>query len=163
GTVTLHRCLADWGEGTSAASGTGAPSTPGDATWIHRFFPSIFWTNPGGDFSATASASTTVGLEGDYTWTDPAMATDAQGGLNTPPSTCGWVVVGDESGGTSAKKYEARESLNPAQRPMLTITFTPPSSCPVDRDHNGQITPADVATFVTDWFNSLAQGTLAGD
>src|SRR5205823_4391089 len=35
-TVELHRLLADWGEGTSRASGeegTGAPATPNDTTW----------------------------------------------------------------------------------------------------------------------------------
>ena len=36
--VSLHRLTQDWGEGTSNASaneGGGAPSTTGDATWIH--------------------------------------------------------------------------------------------------------------------------------
>jgi len=53
-TVELHRLLADWEEGTSQASGeegTGAPATPNDATWRHRFFDTIFWTTQGGDFS----------------------------------------------------------------------------------------------------------------
>src|SRR5205823_74336 len=43
-TVELHRLLADWEEGTSQASGeegTGAPATPNDATWRHRFFDTI--------------------------------------------------------------------------------------------------------------------------
>src|SRR5262245_55242781 len=37
---SLHRVLADWGEGSSAAfGGQGAPAQPGDATWLHAFFP----------------------------------------------------------------------------------------------------------------------------
>jgi hypothetical protein len=63
-TVELHKLLADWGEGTSQASGeegTGAPATPNDATRRHRFFDTIFWTTQGGDFSATVSASQQVG------------------------------------------------------------------------------------------------------
>ena len=57
----LHRVTAAWGEGTSDApgeEGTGTSSTPGDATWLHRFFPSDFWTQPGGDFDPTVSAQT---------------------------------------------------------------------------------------------------------
>src|SRR5207245_4391960 len=59
-TTELHKLLADWGEGTSHApgeEGSGAPATPNDATWRHRFFDTIFWAMQGGDFSATVSAS----------------------------------------------------------------------------------------------------------
>ena len=38
--IELHKLLADWGEGTSQATGEegqGAPATPNDATWRHRF------------------------------------------------------------------------------------------------------------------------------
>ena len=62
--MELHRLLADWGEGTSVApgeEGDGAPATPNDATWRHRFFDTIFWSAQGGDFSATVSASQLVG------------------------------------------------------------------------------------------------------
>src|SRR6266508_308023 len=62
-TTSLHRLLADWGEGSSNAGqneGQGAPSTTNDATWIHRFYPSTLWASAGGDFNATASASTDV-------------------------------------------------------------------------------------------------------
>src|SRR6266496_510853 len=62
-TTSLRRLLADWGEGSSNAGqneGQGAPSTTGDATWIHRFFPSTLWASVGGDFSSTTSASTGV-------------------------------------------------------------------------------------------------------
>src|SRR5438034_4831089 len=46
-TTELHKLLADWGEGTSIApepEGQGAPATPNDATWRHRFYDTIFWT-----------------------------------------------------------------------------------------------------------------------
>jgi len=50
--VSLHTVLASWGEGASNAvsggGGSGAPSAPGDATWIHRHFSTDTWTNPGG-------------------------------------------------------------------------------------------------------------------
>ena len=49
-TVSLQRNLADWGEGTSDAGptgGSGASSTPGDATWLHTFYPASFWSTVG--------------------------------------------------------------------------------------------------------------------
>lgn len=35
--------------------------------------------------------------------------------------------------------------------------------CVGDLDHNGRIDPADVSLFISTWFVSLTQGTLAGD
>ncbi len=77
--VELHKLLVDWGEGTSQASGEegdGAPATPNDATWRHRFFDTIFWAAQGGDFSATVSASQSVSVVGLYTWSSPQMVAD---------------------------------------------------------------------------------------
>ena len=99
-TVELHKLLADWGEGTSIApgeEGEGAPATPNDATWRHRFFDTIFWTTEGGDFSATVSASQSVGGVGQYTWSSAQMVADVQSWLDNPASNFGWLVLGDES------------------------------------------------------------------
>ena len=124
-TTELHRLLADWGEGTSQASGgegEGAPATTNDATWRHRFFDTIFWTTEGGDFSATVSASQSVGAVGMYTWSSPQMVSDVQSWLNDPVSNFGWLVLGDESGIATAKRFDTRESASP---PALTILFRP--------------------------------------
>ena len=78
-TVELHKLVADWGEGTSDApfnEGMGIAATPGDATWIHTFSDTATWATPGGDFSATVSASQVVGAVGDYTWTSAQMAAE---------------------------------------------------------------------------------------
>ncbi len=48
--VTLHRLVADWGEGNSFSQGAGAVPTAGDATWRHTFFDTAFWTTPGRGF-----------------------------------------------------------------------------------------------------------------
>jgi hypothetical protein len=85
--VELHKLLADWGEGTSIApgeEGDGAPATTNDATWRHRFFDTIFWTTQGGDFSATVSASQSVGGTGHYTWSSAQMVADVQSWLEQP-------------------------------------------------------------------------------
>jgi hypothetical protein len=124
-TVELHKVLADWGEGTSVApgeEGIGAPATPNDATWRHRFFDTIFWTTEGGDFSATVSATQSVGGVGVYTWTSSQMRADVQSWLDNPANNFGWLVLGDESEIASAKRFDTRESASP---PVLTIIYRP--------------------------------------
>ena len=122
-TVELHKLLADWGEGTSHApmgEGDGAPATPNDVTWRHRFFDTIFWSTQGGDFSATVSASQVVGGIGQYTWSSAQMVADVQGWLDNSASNFGWLLLGDESVPGSTKRFDTRESASP---PVLTIQY----------------------------------------
>ena len=129
-TVELHRLLADWGEGTSHASGEegmGAPATTNDATWRHRFFNTIFWTTEGGDFSVTVSASQSVGALGVYTWSSPQLTADVQSWLDNSGTNFGWLVLGDESGIATAKRFDTRESASP---PVLTIQYTTTAPTP---------------------------------
>jgi hypothetical protein len=124
-TVELHKLLADWGEGTSIApgeEGDGAPATPNDATWRHRFFDTIFWITEGGDFSATVSASQLVGPLGQYTWSSAPMVVDVQSWLDNPASNFGWLVLGDETTIITSKRFDTRESASP---PVLTIQYIP--------------------------------------
>jgi hypothetical protein len=124
-TVELHKLIADWGEGTSMASGEegdGAPATPNDATWRHRFFDTIFWMTEGGDFSSVVTASQSVGAIGEYMWSSAQMVADVQSWLDNPASNFGWLVLGDESTSISSKRFDTRESASP---PVLTIQYTP--------------------------------------
>jgi hypothetical protein len=126
-TVTLHRVQADWGEGGSSGPGTGAPSQPGDATWIHRFFPSTNWGTAGGDFDPTITAAATVTGTGLVTWSSAGMLADVQSWVNSPSGNFGWIIRGDEAlaGGGTGIAFASRESLDPANRPTLSVTFTP--------------------------------------
>lgn len=128
-TLSLHRANATWGEGTSLATGTedaGAPPTPGDATWVHRFYPSSNWTSLGGDFVATASASATVIGAGSYQWTGATLVADVQQWVNASGSNAGWVVRGKETGaGNALKRFESRQSVDVARRPRLDVTYMP--------------------------------------
>lgn len=124
--VALHALTADWGEGTSDAlgeEGTGATAAPGDATWLHTFFDTDLWAQPGGDFDAAPSAVTPVGGPGVYAWASPGLAADVAGWLANPSGNFGWVLLGDETAATTAKRFDSRENA-PANRPRLAITYT---------------------------------------
>jgi hypothetical protein len=131
--VSLHRALADWGEGASDApgeEGIGTFPATGDATWLHTFYPDGFWITPGGDFDPVASASQDVGGNGPYTWSSAAMVADVQTWLDNPATNHGWVVVGNEGASPTAKRFDTRENANSAVRPVLTIEYTPATSVP---------------------------------
>lgn len=125
--TSLYRTLADWGEGASNAGepdGAGAPSQPGDATWIHTFYNTVFWNSVGGDFAAAPSASAILDFTQEYSWgSTPAMVSDVQGWLDNPVTNFGWVLVGDESTNTTAKKMRSRESDFPNDAPRLVVEF----------------------------------------
>ncbi len=151
--VSLHGVLADWGEGASMSiamgGGGGAPAEPGDATWLHTFYSAQTWTTPGGDFDPTPSATRVVGGVGPYTWGSTAeMVADVQSWLDTPATNYGWMVRGDESTTTTARRFDTREQLIVEQRPVLTVDFTPPACYP-DCNGVGGLTIADFACFQT--------------
>lgn len=126
--VALHRAQADWGEGTSDASGnegSGVSATTGDATWLHTHFDTALWQTPGGDFVPTATASITVDGIGAYLWpSSPAMVAEVQGWLDDSTTNFGWVVMGDESSNRTTKRFVSRESGSPTSRPQLTVVYT---------------------------------------
>lgn len=128
--VTIHDVLQSWGEGTSnagsAGGGNGAASTTGDATWIHRFFNTSSWTNAGGDFTATALATTSVADLGFYSWSSAGLTGSVQAMLNNPGSNNGWLLRHvDEATALTAKQFDTRESSTANFRPELTIDYTP--------------------------------------
>jgi hypothetical protein len=128
--LELHRVLSDWGEGSSDATeneGGGASSTTGDATWIHTFFDTQFWINSGGDFESTVSASQSVGDIAYYSWGSTAqMVSDVQDWLDNPSNNFGWVILGNETTNSTAKRFDSKD--NSSNQPLLTVYYTPPTS-----------------------------------
>jgi hypothetical protein len=139
-TIGLHRVLADWGEGTSAALGNeggGAPATTNDATWIHRFFNTSLWTTSGADYASTASDSLSVSVLGSYTWgSTTAMVSDVQQWFDNPSSNFGWMLVGQETAPHLTKRFDSKELVDSTLRPTLTVTYTPLATV-----HNGSTAP----------------------
>ena len=131
--VSLHRALNAWGEGTSDAplmEGVGTAATPGDATWLHRVRPSLFWSAPGGDFTTVPSAVTQVTDVGDYEWSSPELTADVQAWVTQPSIDFGWILIGDERIPSTAKRFDSRENPNPGVRPRLVVEFTTTTDAP---------------------------------
>lgn len=128
--MTLNRVTKTWGEGASNAGptgGTGTSAQSDDATWSQRFFasvPATPWTTAGGDFIATASATTNVSTLGSYTWSGAQLTADVQGWVNTPLSNNGWILIGDENFTLNAKRIASREADVPTQRPKLLVSYS---------------------------------------
>lgn len=124
--MELRRLEAGWGEGSSSSDGGGgAPAATGDATWLHRFFDTEMWAKPGGDFSDSVSASTSVGGQGPYTWSSAKMAADVQSWLDDPSTNFGWILLGNEAASQTTKRFESKETSEPASLPELLVSFTP--------------------------------------
>jgi hypothetical protein len=127
--ISLHRLLADWGEGLSfSTGGSGAPSQPGDVTWTHRFFDTVPWARPGGLFVERESASRAVDVPGLYTWESTVhLVKDVQVWLAAPDRNFGWILIGDETRLQTSQSFGSRENPEASARPVLTVTYRVPS------------------------------------
>jgi hypothetical protein len=124
--LRLHRLQQDWGEADTVAGGVGTTAAKDEATWIYSFSNTRKWAHPGGDYFATASAVQSVSAPGSYTWdTTPRLVADVQSWLDSPKRNFGWILIGDEAQGRSAKVFSSREDPDPEKRPHLIVTFRP--------------------------------------
>lgn len=125
--ISIHRVMADWGEGTSDAEGNeggGTGAANGDATWLHRFFQTDTWQSPGGDYAPAPSASAVVSTVGSYEWdSTPAMLADIQDWIDSPDENFGWILIGDESASPTTKRFDSRTHPTADNRPVLRLTF----------------------------------------
>ncbi len=125
--VRLHRVTTGWGEGSSNSDnrggGAGTQAASGDATWLHSRFDTSFWNQSGGDFASGASAETLVGDTGGYVWSSSQMLADVQAWIDNPAANFGWILIGNESADSTAKRFDSKENGSVSNRPALTIEF----------------------------------------
>lgn len=158
--VGLHRALESWGEGESNSfGGAGGPATPGDATWLHRFWPDVLWSQVGGTFAQSASAVTTIGFAGAYAWTStPGMVADVQAWLDQPSSNFGWLILGNEAVVQSVKALASRHYPAIEERPRLVVQYLPPSQLVGDLDGDGEVGGADLGILLGAWGSCAVPG-----
>lgn len=160
--ISCHRLLRTFGEGTSDAAGQegrGATSRTNDATWIHTFYNTQFWTTPGGDFVATPACTSTFSGLGPIVFTSPAFIADVQAWVVRPSGATGWIFLGDETITSSAMRFDSREISGGATGPKLTILYTLPPSCPADFNADTVLDFFDYLDFVV----AFAAGSASAD
>jgi len=128
GTAAIHLALSEWGQAGSNGNGQGAPSETNDATWIHRFFDTIAWNNPGGDFMPVASA--TAPFDDQSTSITFSSSTDLIADITTwiqdSNDNHGWVLLGDETNNGNVRSFASLEHTTLENRPSLHIEYTVP-------------------------------------
>jgi hypothetical protein len=153
--VSLHRLTTSWSEGPSnpeGEEGGGAPSLPGDATWVHKYYSSQQWATPGGDFYSSPSATISIPDLSPQNCTfgsTPGLIADVQAWVNAPASNYGWIAIGDEAAPGSARRFNSREHADPSTRPLLQVNYTlpDPPSCYPNCDGSTSVPFLNVADF----------------
>jgi hypothetical protein len=122
--LRVHAVLAPWTEGPAfSGGGSGAPSGPGDATWLHASFPDAFWLHNGAQLDGRPLASVEVGDAGEVRVSSPELTRLLAGWVARPGENFGLVLIGDETHRQTVKSIASREHADPAVRPAIEITF----------------------------------------
>lgn len=66
-----------------------------------------------------------MGGAGYYVWQSPEMIADVQAWLDNPAANFGWLLRGNESAASTAKRFATREELEPTFRPLLHVEYVP--------------------------------------
>lgn len=138
-TIALFELTESWTTGASnaaASPGQGVAAQAGDATWLYRSFPGggnpgALWSTAGGTYDPAVVASAAVGALSSagnpasvYTWTGAAMVASVQGWLDDPASNFGWILVGNESGTQTVKRFvSADAAVDDWLKPNLVLTY----------------------------------------
>lgn len=129
--VSVSPINATWGEGSAAGIlNSGGAATTGSATWTFRHYNTELWTQAGGDFGS-ASASTTIGATGTYTFSSAALLADVQMWADMPSMNNGWMIRANEAANNVNITFASRENATTNLRPQLVITYTaaPTGAC----------------------------------
>ena len=142
----LHRVLRPWGEGTNSPSsqaGKGLAAIEGDATWLHAFFPTNFWSSPGGaagvDFSSVESSFTDISYDQSYVFPDkPELVDDVTEWVRHPQNNFGWMLLCNaEEVNFTARRFGTREDFD--HQPRLELQFLVPPLLVATRTNSNQI------------------------
>ena len=94
-TTFVHRVTSPWQEGAAVApggGGAGGTAVAGESTWLHRDYPNVLWTNPGGDYDASPSLTFSLPTSGVvFSATSSNLVNDINSWLANPTSNFGWL------------------------------------------------------------------------
>ena len=144
----LHRMFRPWGEGDKipvTQPGQGVPATAGEATWLHAFYPTNQWTEPGGqpgtDYSSIESSFEIIyDVAGSpYIFpSTPELVDDVQAWINKPATNHGWMFrCADELPRFTARRFGTREDADNA--PLLELKYLVPPLLQISPTNDSQV------------------------
>lgn len=144
----LHRMFRPWGEGDKipvTQPGQGVPATAGEATWLHAFYPTNQWAEPGGqlgtDYSSIESSFEIIYdvPNSPYTFpSTPELVDDVQLWINNPATNRGWMLrCADELPRFTARRFGTREDANNA--PVLELKYLVPPLLQISLTNDSQV------------------------
>jgi hypothetical protein len=144
----LHRMFRPWGEGNKipvTQPGQGVPATAGEATWLHAFYPTNQWAEPGGqpgtDYSSIESSFEIIYdvANSPYVFpSTPELVDDVQLWINKPVTNHGWMLrCADELPRFTARRLGTREDANNA--PVLELKYLVPPLLQISPTNNSQV------------------------
>ncbi|HMQ68922.1 MAG TPA: DNRLRE domain-containing protein [Ignavibacteria bacterium] len=126
-TIEVRKVLERWGQGNSNAPGLeedGTAASSYDATWLHRYYNTDLWSSPGGVYSGIVSTSATVGGPGYYNFNStPELVADFQSWLDNPSDEFGWILIGDETSDSTAKRFHTADADTIEFQPEVTVIY----------------------------------------
>jgi spore coat protein A len=130
--IQIRKLTQSWSEGTGvppSSGGSGMAAVAGNVTWNRRTYNTTSWTNPGGTYSGTVTATASVPeASGARNWTGAQVLADVQGWYTNSATNFGWILIGDEDTDQTARRFSTRQNATVAERPKLVITYTPPAT-----------------------------------
>ena len=167
----LHRMFRPWGEGNKipvTQPGQGVPATAGEATWLHSFYPTNQWAEPGGqpgtDYSPIESSFEIVYdvANSPYVFpSTPELVDDVQLWINKPATNHGWMLrCADEFPRFTARRFGTREDANNA--PVMELNYLVTPLLKISLVTNSQVTISFTAwagqSYTVFYRNSLKTG-----
>jgi len=114
-----------WGEGTGTGDGSAAEA--GDATWNAAQYGSVTWTTVGAQsdstdrYAAYSSTAINTAVNRWVTWDATTMVANWANGTVTNNGA----IIYTTTTYNSTKTFSSKENTTVANRPKLTVTYTP--------------------------------------
>ncbi len=123
--ISVYRITNAWDEGTTTTN-----NTVGISSWNTRAAGPITWTTAGGDFNATAEATTSVAATGTYNWTGGTMNSLIQNWVNGTNTNNGMLLkFATEGTSNDNKDFGSKENGTAGNRPVLSFDWSSPAPC----------------------------------
>ena len=109
------------------------------------------------------SASQTINAVGSYLGRRRTDA-DVQQWFSDSATNHGWILIGNESASLTAKELSSRQNATAANRPTLTVDYTPPPlpDLTVDKSHVGDFRQGDPDETYSTVVQNVGTGSTTG-